>query len=80
MKFNQYLIDISQSLPIHNCLIWFVNVSLVDFDREVFMIKVTLKKISFCWKASKREFVFIETLENLYFKFWCINNFSQKMR
>ena len=24
MRFKQYLTDINQSLPIHNCLIWFV--------------------------------------------------------
>ena len=46
------------------------NVFFIDFDKKVLIIKVTLKKISFCLKLSKREIVTLlwKTLENLYFK------------
>ena len=36
-----------QLLPIHNCLSCFCNYFLIDFVREVFIIKVTVKKNSF---------------------------------
>ena len=34
-----------------------INVFLIGFDKKVFIIKVTLKKISFCLKPSKSEVV-----------------------
>ena len=48
----------------------FVNVFFIGFDKKVFIIKVTLKKISFCLKASKSEAVTLlrKILENFHFK------------
>ena len=80
VRFNLCLFNTNQSQPIHNYLIWFMQCFFIDFDEKVFIIKVTLKKISFCLKPSKRGCNFVETLENLYFKSWYINNFSKKMR
>ena len=43
-----------------------INVFLIGFDKKVFIIKVTVKKISFCLKPSKREVVTLlrKILEN----------------
>ena len=47
-----------------------INVFLIRFDKKVFIIKVTLKKIFFCLKPSKSEVVtlLLEILENFDFK------------
>ena len=46
------------------------NVFLNDFDKKVFKIKYTFKKLCFCLKPSKREVVTLlgKTLANFYFK------------
>ena len=41
------------------------NVFLIDFDKKTFIIRVSLKKISFCLKPSKRE-NFVETFVKMY--------------
>ena len=56
------------------------NVFLIDFDKKVFIIKVTLKKISFCLKPSKSEAVtFVKNFRKFLFQNSgvYINNFSQ---
>ena len=79
MKFYWYLTNVNQSLSIHNCLIWFVCF-FIDFDKKVFIIKVTLKKISFCLKPSKSEVVtlVVKNFRKFLFQNSCVQTTSAK--
>ena len=57
MRFNQYLTNINQSLPILNCLNGLYNVSLIDFDEKGVYNQSYIEKDFYCLKPSKREVV-----------------------
>ena len=57
MRFNRYLTNINQSLPILNCLNGLYNVSLIDFDEKGVYNQSYIEKDFYCLKPSKREVV-----------------------